>query len=258
MNTTHTHNDGDKNHFDSESTGTRPLTKMEILNACFHTEETHARLAVIHDEIHEGICFVDSFDKSVTFFGSARFKEDNLHYQQAKNLASRISTELGFAVVSGGGPGIMQAANHGAHEAGGESIGLTIKLPNEQTTNPYVGRNVGFHYFFTRKVALTFSAEVYVYFPGGFGTLDELFEILTLVQTGKIDRVPVILVGADFWKPLDHFIRQSMLDLHSTISPEDLDLYTITDNEDEMLEIIRQAPIRKSATLPAAAPDDGQ
>ncbi|MFT7557866.1 MAG: hypothetical protein ACI83D_000540 [Planctomycetota bacterium] len=251
-----TQTDQSSNHIQSESTGTRSLSKMEVLNMCIHTKETHARIAVINDEIHMGICFVDSFDKSVTFFGSARFKEDNFHYQQAKNLAFRISKDLGFAIVSGGGPGIMEAANRGAYEAGGESLGLTIKLPSEQTTNPYVGRNIGFHYFFTRKVALTFSAEVYVYFPGGFGTLDELFEILTLVQTGKIEPVPIILVGRDFWGPLDYFIKQSLLDLHQTINPEDVNLYTITDDEEEMMSIIEKAPIRKNATLPPEAPSD--
>jgi uncharacterized protein (TIGR00730 family) len=139
----------------------------------------------------------------------------------------------------------MEAANRGAFEGKGKSLGLNIKLPNEQNSNKYLTEEVDFDYFFTRKVCLTFSAEAYIYFPGGFGTLDELFEILTLIQTGKIEKRPVILVGKDYWNNLDIFIKESLL-ITEKINEEDTELYTITDNEDEIIELIRNAPIRFS------------
>ena len=146
-------------------------------------------------------------------------------------------------VVTGGGPGIMEAANKGAFEAKGKSLGLTIKLPQEQTTNPYITNEVSFNYFFSRKVCLSFSAEAYLFFPGGFGTLDELFEILTLVQTRKIEKVPIILVGNDYWTALDAFIKEHLLS-KEMIDSEDITLYSISENEDEIIEIIRNAPVR--------------
>lgn len=215
-----------------------PLTKQEIAHA------SKLRISRISREFSRGFKFIKHFPKSVSFFGSARFKEDNEHYKKARSIAEKLS-HLGYAIVTGGGPGIMQAGNHGAYDAGGDSIGLNIRLPMEQVTNPYVKDSVDFYYFFSRKVALSFSAEAYLYFPGGFGTLDEFFEILTLVQTHKIPKVPIILVGSDFWKPLDNFIKKYLLEKHNTISPEDLDLYKITDDEEEILEIVRKAPMRK-------------
>jgi len=177
-------------------------------------------------------------------FGSARLPEDNEHYKQAQRIAYRIAKELDYAIITGGGPGIMEAANRGAYEAGGRSVGMTIHLPFEQTTSKYVKDELQFYFFFTRKVSMTFSAEAYLYFPGGFGTMDELFEILTLVQTEKIEKVPIILVGEDYWRPLDEFIKKTLLETHETISPEDLNLYTITDDEDKILEIVKNAPLR--------------
>jgi uncharacterized protein (TIGR00730 family) len=137
----------------------------------------------------------------------------------------------------------MEAGNRGAHEAGGESLGLTIKLPMEQVTNPFLTEHLDFNYFFSRKVCMTFSAEAFVYFPGGFGTLDELFEILTLVQTGKIPKTPIILFGKKFWKNLDKFIKKNLLKSEK-IDKVDLNLYTITDDINEVLEIIKNAPLR--------------
>ncbi|MCL5012350.1 MAG: LOG family protein, partial [Patescibacteria group bacterium] len=128
---------------------------------------------------------------------------------------------------------------------GGSSIGFNIVLPKEQVMNPYVQDHIDFEYFFTRKVCLTFSAEAYLYFPGGFGTLDEFFEILTLVQTRKIPRVPMILVGVDFWLPLKHFVENLLLNTYNTISKEELDLFVITDDEDEIVRLVTQAPMRK-------------
>src|SRR5690606_36408416 len=154
-------------------------------------EAIHNRISVIQKEFEDGFHFIKKHPKSVTFFGGARFDNTNPFYQQAVDLAKLLVKER-YTVVTGGGPGIMEAANRGAQEGGGHSLGLTIELPHEQVTNQYVTDHVGFNYFFTRKVCLTFSAEAFVYFPGGFGTLDEFFEILTLVQTKKIPKVPII------------------------------------------------------------------
>lgn len=226
----------------------RKLTPQEIQEGCIklsNGDKTESRICVINEEFRQGIDFMTKFSKSVSFFGSARTTPGDEHYEQARSLAARVVTELDYAVVTGGGPGIMEAGSRGAHEAGGISIGLTIQLPMEQTSNPYLTHELGFYYFFTRKVTLAYAAEAYVYFPGGFGTLDELFEILTLVQTEKIDPVPVILMGEDYWRPLEAYIKKVLLEDHQTISPEDMDLFTITDDEDIAMEIIKNAPIKR-------------
>ncbi|MCR4311350.1 MAG: TIGR00730 family Rossman fold protein [Candidatus Taylorbacteria bacterium] len=197
----------------------------------------------IEREFTDAFELINRYDKSVTFFGSARFKEDNDHYQQAKALAKKISAE-GYTILTGGGGGIMEAANRGAFEAGKESVGLNIRLPHEQSLNQYTHESMQFNYFFIRKVALSFAAEAYVFFPGGFGTCDELFEMLTLIQTHKIRRVPVILVGEGYWNELDHFIKKQMTEEHQTINVEDMDIYTITEDEDEILRIIKEVPVR--------------
>jgi uncharacterized protein (TIGR00730 family) len=186
---------------------------------------------------------VHSYPTSVTFFGSARFEQSHLYYKKAQYLASHIC-RMGFAVITGGGSGIMEAGNRGTAENCGSAVGFNIELPHEQVINPYVTHGVNFHYFFTRKVALTFSAEVYVFFPGGFGTLDEFFEIVTLVQTKKIKKVPIILIGQDYWKPLNAFIKETLSEKFETISKTDLDLYTITDDLNKALEIIEKAETR--------------
>jgi len=215
-----------------------PLTKKEISHA------SKTRISRISREFSRGFKFIKHYPKSVSFFGSARFNEENEHYKKARSIAEKLS-KLGYAVVTGGGPGIMQAGNHGAYDAGGESVGLNIRLPHEQVENPYVKDSIDFYYFFSRKVALSFSAEAYLYFPGGFGTLDEFFEILTLVQTHKIPKVPIILVGSSFWNPLNNFIQKRLLEEHSAISPEDMDLYKIVDSEEEIVEMIKKAPLRE-------------
>lgn len=137
----------------------------------------------------------------------------------------------------------MEFANQGAKEAGGESLGLTIKLPKEQGSNSYLTDNVGFYYFFTRKTIMLFAAEAFIFFPGGYGTLDEFFDIITLVQTGKIPKVPIILVGSDFWIPLQDFIKKNMVDTHQSISASDMDLFKIIDDQDEIIELIRKSPV---------------
>ncbi len=215
----------------------QPLTKEDI-----HAD-INARVSRIDHEFREAFEFIQDYPKSVTFFGSSRSTEDNDHYQKARSLAGKIVKELGYAVLTGGSAGIMEAANRGAFEAGGQSVGLNIKLPKEQFPNKYTTASVDFSFFFVRKVALSFAAEAYLFFPGGFGTLDELFEILTLVQTHKIRRVPVFLIGKDFWDPFHEIIKENLLALHRTINPSDLDLYTVTDNDDEIISRIRSVPI---------------
>ena len=193
-------------------------------------------------EFNKGYNLIKKYPLSVSILGSARFDENSIYYKKAQALAYRIVKELKYAIVTGGGPGIMEAANRGAYEAGGASLGFSIKLPKEQKNNKYLTEYVEFKYFSSRKTLLFFSAEAYVYFPGGFGTLDELLEILTLIQTGKMTRTPVILVGKEFWTPfLDLFIQKLAIE-HKTIDMSDTEIYKIVDSEDEIIDIIRKAP----------------
>ncbi len=203
------------------------------------------RMSITNDEFQKGYELIEKYPRSVSILGSARFNEDNKYYQAARSLGYRIAKELKYAVVTGGGPGIMEAANRGAYEARGKSLGFTIKLPKEQKVNKYVTEFVEFEYFFSRKTILFFSAECYVYFPGGFGTLDELLEIVTLIQTKKIPRTPVILVGREFWQPFIDLMKTKLLDENETISPDDINIYQIVDSEDEILKIIKNAPFRQ-------------
>src|SRR3989344_586380 len=210
---------------------------------------TSERIAEISREFTEGFAFLEEFPKSVTFSGSNQFKEDNPYYQSARTLAGRMVKELGYSVVSGGGPGIMEAADRGAFEAGDNSLDLLIKLPNAQPVNAYITKSVSFYYFFARKVCLAFGAEVFIFYPGGFGTFDEFFEILTLIQTRKIMNVPLICVGSVYWNPVKDLMRKNML-ARGTISDGDLDLFTVTDNLDEIIDIIKQESGEKVAPLP--------
>lgn len=202
------------------------------------------RLDKINSEFSTTFDFIKDFPKSVTFFGSARLSEDSDLYKKARSLAFKISKELGYTVLSGGGGGIMEASNRGAYEAGGESVGLNITLPREQHINKYTTKSIELHHFFVRKVALAFAAEAYIFFPGGFGTMDEFTEILTLIQTKKIPQVPIILVGRDYWAHLNTFIREVLLKEYNFINKEDMNLYQILDSEEEIIEIIKNAPIR--------------
>ncbi len=195
------------------------------------------------EELLAGFSAITHYPKTVTIFGSARTPEGIPEYQQARDIAAKIAKE-GFAVLTGGGPGIMEAANRGATEAVGYSLGFNINLPFEQTVNPYVTHGLDFDFFSARKMAMFFSAEAYLYFPGGFGTLDELFQMLTLIQTKKAPPTPIILVGETYWRPLDSVIRNTLLEEFKTISPEDLDIYIITDDTAEILEIVKNAPER--------------
>jgi uncharacterized protein (TIGR00730 family) len=201
------------------------------------------RIAEITQEFTDGFKFLENYPKSVTFFGSNQAPQDSLYCQDARKLASLIVKELDYAIVSGGGPGIMEAANQGASEAGGDSLGLIIKMPKEQVVNKHITQELSTYYFFVRKVLLSFSAEAYIFYPGGFGTLDEFFEILTLVQTKKIEGVPIICVGSDYWNKMKDLITTEILD-RKYIDPEDLSLFHITDDHNEIIDIIRKVPVR--------------
>lgn len=207
-----------------------------------HNGEIRDHIIHIGHEFGEGFEFLKQYPKSVTIFGSSLMPKDSSYYAKAEALASRIVKTLKYTIITGGGPGIMEAANKGALESGGESVGLNVSLPHESSPNSYLNHSIKFSYFFSRKVMLTFAAEAYIFFPGGFGTCDELFSILTLIQTGKIPRVPIILFGVEYWKPFSEFLKTVMSDKFKTISPEDMNLFEITDSEDRILEIITQAP----------------
>lgn len=200
-------------------------------------QETSERLTRIDQEFADGFELVNRFGSTVTAFGSARFDENHPDYRMARHISSEVSKE-GYTIVTGGGGGIMEAANRGAFEAGGKSIGLNIELPFEQGNNPYTTESLTFRYFFSRKVMLAFGASGYLYFPGGFGTLDEFFEIVTLIQTGKMEKAPIILVNTKFWSGLQEFIENTLSHEYGTISPEDLDLYTITEDPDQIKSIL--------------------
>ncbi|MEI7658352.1 MAG: TIGR00730 family Rossman fold protein [Phycisphaerae bacterium] len=174
----------------------------------------------------------------VTVFGSARFKPGHPHYEMARAIAGRMA-RMGLTMMTGGGPGIMEAANRGAKEAGGKSIGCNIILPMEQKPNPYVDRFIEFRYFFVRKVMLVKYSVGFIVLPGGFGTLDELFEALTLVQTRKISSFPIVLMGVEYWAPLMDLITKTLV-RNGTIDPEDVKLLTVTDDLDEAEEAMRR------------------
>jgi len=195
--------------------------------------------------------FVDGFEAlckiypAVAIFGSARTQPEDSHYQLAENIAMGVA-KAGFSVVTGGGPGIMEAANKGAAEAGGRSAGLNIKLPHEQEPNPYPNISLDFRYFFVRKVMLVRYAVAFVCLPGGFGTLDEFFEAITLIQTRKIKPFPVILVGSDYWKGLVTWIEKQLL-THGMIDKEDLALFHVLDDPEHIVNVIkREAPLNYS------------
>jgi uncharacterized protein (TIGR00730 family) len=189
--------------------------------------------------------FVDGFEKlakigpCVSIFGSARTKNENPYYTLAEDCA-RLLTERGYGVISGGGPGIMEAANKGAYQAGGKSVGLNIELPFEQFHNKYIDRDklLEFDYFFVRKVMFMKYSQGFIILPGGFGTLDEMFEALTLIQTGKIARFPIVLVGISYWTGLMDWVKQTMLMQESNIHEEDLNLFRIVDTAEEAAEHI--------------------
>lgn len=195
------------------------------------------------EELLAGFRAITEYPKTVTVFGSARTPAGNPDYENARRIAGKIA-RAGFAVLTGGGPGIMEAANRGATEVVGYSLGFNINLPYEQVINPYVTHGIDFDFFSARKMAMFFSAEAYLYFPGGYGTMDEFFQLVTLIQTKKAPPTPIVLVGTEYWNSLEYFMKNTLLERYETINPEDLDLYTITDDDEQILEIVRNAPLR--------------
>ncbi|MBC7746600.1 TIGR00730 family Rossman fold protein [Pedobacter sp.] len=207
------------------------LVRQKLIDAA------EGRLVGVIEEFDKAFDILVKYEKTVSIFGSARLAQDSPSCVLAYDVAHRIAS-AGFAVATGGGHGVMEAANHGALDAGGTSIGLNINLPTEQTLNNFTTEHYTFEHFFARKVALTLDASAYIFCPGGFGTLDELFEIVTLEQTGIINKAPIILLGSEFWKPLDHFIKSALSDKFQTIAKGDTDLYRITDSIDDILSLL--------------------
>ncbi|MDO8582235.1 MAG: TIGR00730 family Rossman fold protein [bacterium] len=202
------------------------------------------RIFRIMSEFVTGFEFLRNFKNTVSFFGSSRQGFDSGVYKEATRLAHRLS-KSGFTIITGGGPGIMEAANKGAYEAGGPSVGINIKVQHEQRANKYVKESESFKYFFTRKVMLSFSSQVYIFFPGGFGTLDELFEMITLIQTKKIEPIPIILVNKEFWQPLLSWIDEYLYKRNHAIQKENIALYHLVDTGDEAFRLITKLVKKK-------------
>lgn len=238
----------------------QPKPDTDIPNECMPRDilmqEAMVRLGEIDQEIQAGYNILRKYPRTVTIFGSARMLPDDKFYQQARDLSALLSHK-GYTIISGGGFGIMSAANQGAHEAiqsgaaqaGGESIGFNIKLPHEQTLNSYVTESYEFSHFAPRKIVMTLFANAYIFFPGGFGTLDELSEILTLIQTGKTAKAPVLLVGSEFWSTFDRFVAESLLD-RGYITDDDRQLYHITDDIEEVARLVDANQMYCHQTLP--------
>lgn len=210
--------------------------------------DSHKALA----DLWQGISLFANIKNCVTVYGSARFTDGHQYYQLARKMGHSLAMN-GFAVMTGGGPGVMEAANRGAKEGGGLSLGCNIKLPFEQHLNPYVDIKAEFEFFFTRKVILRKNSVAYVLMPGGFGTMDEIFEVLTLIQTGKLPTRPVICMGRDYWRHVQSFLRETMV-AEGTISPQDLDLAFLTDDPAEGVEYIKKR-ISGNEVIHAETPD---
>ena len=209
------------------------------------TDEPQWRILRIMSEFIEGFEFLSKLKKEVTFFGSARAKPDTFAYTEARKLGKMLG-KRGYTVVTGGGPGVMEAGNRGVKEGGGASIGLDIELPTKQRRNKYIENAIGFHYFFTRKVMLSASAQAYIFFPGGFGTLDEMFEMLTLIETKKIPQdIPLILVGKEYWGPLLRWITKEVLNKRKFVSPEEFKIMKLVSSAEEAFDIIEKTIERK-------------
>src|SRR5262252_2912159 len=208
------------------------MQDRELLRTHHSLEYLRARSKSIGDEFLAGFEEVEKIDRpAISCFGSARAPEGSRPYELAKETG-RLFAEAGWAVVTGGGPGVMEAANRGCREAGGLSVGFNIHLPHEQHSNPYLDIALEFRHFYARKTMFVKAAEGFVVFPGGFGTADELFEALTLIQTGKVLHFPVVLFNSDYWRPLLGWVRERLL-VDGMISPEDLDLFEVTDDPEQ-------------------------
>jgi len=216
--------------------------QMEFLQAHSHGEASW-RVYKAVAEFVRGYDFLDRFDKTVSIFGSARKGFNDDVYREAYELGYNLA-KMGFAVFTGGGPGVMEAANKGAREAEGRSVGINIKLPPEsrmqERKNQYIDESESFDFFFVRKVILSFAAQFYIFFPGGFGTLDELFEMLTLIQTKKTKPIPIILVNKAYWTPLLSWIEQTIYRENGAIDKEDMEIYHLVDSSEEATALIRE------------------
>jgi uncharacterized protein (TIGR00730 family) len=228
------------------------MEDRRILASEARASDLEQHVARIAREFREGFEAVDKIDRqAVTIFGSARVGEDSAPYREARAVARRFA-EAGWAVVTGGGPGVMEAANRGAQEGGGLSVGFNIELPHEQRANPYVDLALTFRHFYVRKTMFVKAAEGFVIFPGGFGTLDELYEALTLIQTGKVLHFPVILFDRDYWQEMLDWIRGELL-ADGMISPADLELLYTTDDGEEAVHIVLECYERRCAEEAAVA-----
>lgn len=227
-----------------ESSNCVPATCDEELLSCLGpgfpplSGSDPGRVARIRDEVAHGFAALADVTHAVSFFGSARTPPDHQHYKLARTLAAHLGS-LGFDIITGGGPGIMEAANRGARDAGVRSIGLVIELPYEQQPNPFIDLSLQFNYFFVRKLMFVRYASAFVVLPGGFGTLDELFEALTLIQTQKIRNFPVVLACSDHWTGLERWIRDRLLDT-GLVSGADVDLLVIADDPGEIGELVKR------------------
>ena len=202
------------------------------------------RIERIREELRMGFDALAGVGSAASFFGSARTQPDTPDYELARETA-RVVGESGIAIITGGGPGLMEAANRGAKDAGALSVGLNIELPFEQGGNPYCDIALEFHYFFARKIMFVRYASGFVVLPGGFGTMDELWEALTLIQTGKIVEFPVVLVGTDYWRGMIDWVRERMLG-EGNISADDLELFTVTDDPEEVRDLLMSAAHRQA------------
>jgi uncharacterized protein (TIGR00730 family) len=226
------------------------MEDQRILSAHEKATDLERHVALIASEFHEGFQAVDKIDRpAVTIFGSARVREGAAPYEQARGVARRFA-EHGWAVVTGGGPGVMEAANRGAKEGGGLSVGFNIELAHEQHVNPYLDIALTFRHFYARKTMFVKAAEGFVVFPGGFGTADELFEALTLIQTGKVLHFPVVLFDSGYWDELLDWFRDDLL-ADGMISPNDVDLLYVTDDPEDATRQVIDCYERRCAHVPA-------
>ena len=213
-----------------------PLVWLPSKKMLATQEISRQRLMGSSKELNDALEILDQYPKRVTMFGSARNSPAGEPYRQAAHEIAFQLAKLGYAIVTGGSGGIMEACNMGAHDAGGISIGFNIELPKEQQPNAYTTHSLPFHYFFNRKVTMTFFSHAYIYFPGGFGTFDEMTEVLTLIQTQKMPPLKVILFGSEYWQSFDTFVKEHLL-TQGYISPGDEKIYTITDDVEEAVRL---------------------
>jgi uncharacterized protein (TIGR00730 family) len=227
------------------SDGSTGAKRDELLlrTPCDVEEQDDLRLGRIHDEIERGFDALRDIDDGVSVFGSARIGEAHRWYGLCREISACL-VDHGFSIITGGGPGLMEAANRGAAEAGGLSVGLNIELPHEQQANPYINRALEFHYFFARKLMFVRYARAFVIMPGGFGTLDEMFECLTLIQTNRIKHFPAILVDSEHWRPLLDWIDHSLED-DGMIGPADKELLLLADTPEEVCDYVKTATERQ-------------